>query len=43
MQNLYSRKKANNSMKNNTRIINNVSNNRYCLALFVYNANFTIV
>ena len=42
VQNLTFSKKANNSMKNSTRVTNNASNNRYFFALFVCNTNFKI-
>ena len=40
VQNLTFSKKANNSMKNNAKVTNNTSNNRYFFALFVYNTKF---
>ena len=43
MQNLDFSKKANNSMKNNARGTNNVSNNRTLFALFVCNAKFKLL
>ena len=42
VQNLTFSGKANNSMKNRARVTNNVSNNRYLFALFVYNTKFKI-
>ena len=43
IQDLTFSKKANNFMKNSTRMTNNILNNRYFIVLFVYNANFKIL
>ena len=43
VQNLTFSKKANNSMKNSTKVANKVSNNRYFIALFVCNVSFEIL